>query len=57
MLGRSARYAAPTAHLHGAIALIRHRGVKNFRSKVSRELLFEVRSQLVSVSLSGMITT
>lgn len=37
------------AHLEGALALIKHRGVENFKDEISQGLLFAVRSQLVSL--------
>lgn len=37
------------AHLEGALALINHRGVENFKDEVGQGLLFAVRSQLVGL--------
>jgi hypothetical protein len=47
-VGRTKKTVSAQAHLDGALALIRHRGVGNFKSEVSRALLYYVRSVLVS---------
>jgi hypothetical protein len=38
------------AHLEGALALVKHRGVENFRDEIGQGLLFAVRSQLVGLN-------
>lgn len=38
-------------HLDGALALIRHRGPRDFKTSVSRQILYYVRSLLVGTSL------
>ena len=48
LVGRTKKISSPQAHLDGALALIKHRGVGNFKSGVSRGLLYYVRSILVS---------
>lgn len=38
------------AHLEGALALVKHRGVENFKDEIGRGLLFAIRSQLVGLN-------
>ena len=51
LVGRTKKIPSPQAHLDGALALIKHRGVGNFKGEVSRGLLYYVRSILVRQSL------
>lgn len=48
LVGRTKKISSPQAHLDGALALVKHRGVGNFKGEVSRGLLYYVRSILVS---------
>lgn len=56
LVGRTKKISSPQAHLDGALALIKHRGVGNFKGEVSRGLLYYVRSILVSVFLQVLNT-
>ncbi|KAG0647228.1 White-opaque regulator 2 [Hyphodiscus hymeniophilus] len=47
LVGRTKKNTSPKAHLDGALALIKHRGVGNFKGDVSRGLLYYVRSVFV----------
>lgn len=47
LAGTVQRSHLPNAHLNGALALIKHRGAKNFRDNIAQSLLFQVRSQLI----------
>ncbi|PVH72992.1 hypothetical protein DL98DRAFT_659727 [Cadophora sp. DSE1049] len=47
LVSRTRASPMPGAHLDGALALIRHRGVETFRDDTSLGLLFQVRSQLI----------
>jgi hypothetical protein len=51
LVGRTKKIPSPQAHLDGALALIKHRGVGNFKGEVSRGMLYYVRSILVSLSI------
>lgn len=52
LVGRTKKIPSPQAHLDGALALIKHRGVANFKGEVSRGLLYYVRSILVGLFLT-----
>ncbi|KAH8687303.1 hypothetical protein BGZ60DRAFT_5625 [Tricladium varicosporioides] len=41
------RASSPKAHLKGALALIKHRGVVGFENEMSQGLLFNVRGQII----------
>ncbi|CZR68852.1 uncharacterized protein PAC_18752 [Phialocephala subalpina] len=47
LAGIAQKSQLPNAHLHGALALIKHRGAENFTDDVAQSLLFQVRGQLI----------
>ncbi|KAE9373037.1 hypothetical protein N431DRAFT_534197 [Stipitochalara longipes BDJ] len=51
LVNTAKRRHPPQAHLEGALALIKHRGLHTFTNKVSQGLLFCVRAQLIDEAL------
>lgn len=56
-MGFVKKSSSTRAHLVGALAVVKHRGVKSFSSGISHGLLLCVRRQLVSFLLMQAYST